>query len=308
MISTAPTSSYRPIPSFSKKLNEPRSAGGSFGQGTVLLFVVASKNRDMVDLLLQHGAEINARSVWWAGSFGVLDNCDPAFADFLIERGATVDVHAAARLGIFDRLKTLVEANPDVVHARGGDGQTPLHFASTVEIATYLLANGADIDARDVDHESTPAQYMIRDRQDVARLLVTRGCKTDILMAAALGATELVRKHLDADPASINTRVNRKSFPMRHLHSGGTIYTWTLGSEKSPHIVAHEFGHDDVVQLLMERSPDTMKLTQACELGDEALVRSLLQKNPHLAKSLSDDEQSQLAVAAQANKSATVRP
>jgi ankyrin repeat protein len=57
----------------------------------------------------------------------------------------------------------------------------------------------------------------------------------------------------------------------------------------------------------MERSSDTMKLTQACELGDEALVRELLQKNPYLAQSLSEDEQSQLAVAAQANRNATVR-
>jgi len=292
-------------PALSKRLNEP-APNAPFG-GTVLLSAVDSKNKEMVDLLLKHGADINARSVWWAGGFGVLDSCDKEFANFLIKRGASVDAHAAARLGMFDRLKALVEAEPDVVHERGGDGQTPLHFASTVEIATYLLAHGANIDALDVDHESTPAQYMIRDRQDIARLLVTRGCKTDILMAAALGATELVRRHLDAEPGSISTRVSRKYFPMRHLHSGGTIYTWTLGAEKSAHVIAHEFGHDDVVQLLMERSPDTLKLTQACEIGDEALVRALLQKSPHLAKSLSEDEQRELAVAAQANNVSAVR-
>lgn len=55
-----------------------------------------------------------------------------------------------------------------VVHARGGDGQTPLHCASTAQIAAFLLDHGADIDARDVDHESTPAQYMVSDRQDGA--------------------------------------------------------------------------------------------------------------------------------------------
>ena len=134
--------------------------GGSFG-GTVLLSAVDSKNREMVDLLLRHGADIDARSHWWAGSFGVLDTTDPEFASFLIERGATVDAHAAARLGMLERLKALVEANPDVVHARGGDGQTPLHFASTPEIAAYLLAHGADIDARDIDHE-LPRAYAQR--------------------------------------------------------------------------------------------------------------------------------------------------
>jgi len=54
--------------------------------------------------------------------------------------GAVVDVHAAARLGMFEKLQQLVSSDPNLVHARGGDGQTPLHFASTVEIAAYLLS------------------------------------------------------------------------------------------------------------------------------------------------------------------------
>ncbi len=93
-------------------------------------------------------------------------------------------------LGRFERVKELIEGDPALVHARGGDGQTPLHFASTVEIAGYLLDHGADIDARDIDHESTAAQYMVGHsslRHEVARSLISRGAKTDILMAAALG-------------------------------------------------------------------------------------------------------------------------
>jgi len=69
----------------------------------------------------------------------------------------------------------MIAADPQAVHARGGDGQTALHRARTVEMAAYLLDHGADIDARDVDHESTPAQYLVRTRQDVVRFLVSRG-------------------------------------------------------------------------------------------------------------------------------------
>ena len=54
---------------------------------------------------------------------------------YAIERGAVVDVHAAARLGLVERLRQLISGTPALVHERGGDGQTPLHFASTVEIA-----------------------------------------------------------------------------------------------------------------------------------------------------------------------------
>jgi ankyrin repeat protein len=241
---------------------------------TPLLLALEKRNREMVDLLLAAGADINARSNWWAGSFGVLDS-ESGLEDFLIERGAFVDVHAAARLGRVDRLKELVEADPQAVRARGGDGQTPLHFASSIEIAGYLLDRGADIDARDIDHESTAAQYMVRGRQEVARYLVARGCRTDILMAAALGDIELVRRHLERDPASIRTSVSEEYFPMQGPRAGGSIYIWTLGPSRTAHMVAREFGHEEIVRLLMDRSPAEFRLAMACELGEEAAIEGL---------------------------------
>src|SRR5687768_10315518 len=172
------------------------------------------KSREMLDVLLEAGADINAKSRWWAGGFGLLHSAPPELARYAIERGATVDVHAAARLGDLQRLRELIAAEPASVHARGGDGQTPLHFAANVEVAAFLLDHGADIDARDVDHESTPAQYMVKSRQPVARYLVGRGCKTDILMAAALGDLALVKRHVAADPECVRVRVSEEYFPM----------------------------------------------------------------------------------------------
>src|SRR5688572_29151699 len=91
--------------------------GGHFG-ATALLTAVGLKNRELIDVLLAAGANINARSLWWAGGFGVLDG-DHGLHDFLIERGATVDIHAAARLGRMGRLEELLSANPELVYARG---------------------------------------------------------------------------------------------------------------------------------------------------------------------------------------------
>ena len=171
-------------PEIKAKINEPVAAFDA-------PLITRVRSREMLDVLLEAGADINAKSRWWAGGFGLLHGAEPELATYAIQRGAVVDAHAAARLGLIDRLRELISTNPSLVHAPGGDGQTPLHFASTVEVAQYLLDHGADIDARDVDHESTPAQYMIRDRQAVLRYLVQRGCKTDILMAAALGDADL---------------------------------------------------------------------------------------------------------------------
>jgi ankyrin repeat protein len=291
-------------PELKSKLNDPLP-GFAFG-ATALLAALPWGNREMIDILLRAGADINQRSHWWAGGFGVLDD-DRGLAPFLIERGAIVDVHAAARLGMLGKLQELVSTNPGLVHARGGDGQTPLHLAPTVAIAQYLLDHGAGIDARDIDHESTAAQYMVRDRQEVARYLVRGGCRTDLLMAAALGDLELVRKHLDTDPACIHLSVSEQYFPKQDLRSGGTIYIWTLGAHKTAHLVAREFGHEDVFRLLMERSPAELKLAQACELGEEGIFKALLAGRPNLVQTLSDDQRRKIANAAQNNNTKAVR-
>src|SRR3989475_534378 len=261
----------------------------------------------MLEVLLAAGADINAKSRWWAGGFGLLHGASPELAAYAMERGVVVDVHAAARLGLIGKLRELIELDPALVNARGGDGQTPLHFASTIRVAEYLLDRGADIDARDVDHESTPAQYMVRDRQDVLRYLIQRGCKTDVLMASALGDADLVRKHLDADPECVRVRVSDEYFPMINDKAGGTIYQWTLGWYVSAHDVAKQFGHEDIFRMLMERSPADVKLLAVCWLADETAVRSLLAENPDLAAGLSEAYRRQLAHAARNNNLAALR-
>lgn len=287
-------------PQFKAKINEPI---GPFDSPAI----IHARTREMLEVLLEAGADINARSRWWAGGFGLLDLAEPNLAAYAIQRGAVVDVHAAARLGLIEKLRELVGADSTLVHARGGDGQTPLHFASTIEAAEFLLEHGADIDARDVDHESTPAQHMVRERQDIARYLVGRGCGTDILMAAALGDPELVRKHLDADPNCIHTRVSDEYFPKRNQKSGGTIYQWTLGFHMSAHDVAKQFGHEDVFRLLMERSPTDVKMLAACWAADAQGVQSLLAEYPDLVAQLTDAYGHQVAHAARNNNLAAVR-
>jgi ankyrin repeat protein len=269
--------------------------------------IVNARSPRIIDVLVAGGADLNAKSRWWAGGFGLLHSADRKLAEYAIQRGAVVDIHAAARLDMLQRVQELIAAEPELVHARGGDGQTPLHFASTLEIAAYLLDHGADIDACDVDHESTPAQYMIDDRQEIARFLVQRGCKTDLLMAAALGDIDLVRRHLDGDPACIRMRVTNEFFPMTSPKAGGTIYQWKLGFNLSAHRIAKKFGHADVYRLLMDRSPSEVKLLEACWLGDESTLESLGVSHAELARKLLPTDQRQVADAARNNETDIVR-
>ncbi len=268
--------------------------------------VVRVRSRAMLDVLLDAGADLNAKSEWWAGGFGILHSASPDVASYAIERGAFVNAHAAARLGRLERLVELIDGDPGLVHARGPDGQTPLHFAAAIEIAAFLLDQGADIDARDIDHESTPAQYMLGDRQDVARYLVSRGCTTDLLMATALGNIELAHRHLDADPGCIRMRVSDEFFPMVRKRGGGTIYQWTLGFYASAHQVARKFGRDDVLQLLLARSPASVRLIDACWTGDEATARTIRTENPGIVASLPDGDLRLVTDAARNNETNAV--
>jgi hypothetical protein len=269
--------------------------------------IVRVRSRAMLDVLLEAGADINGRSRWWAGGFGILDCASPELATYAIERGATVTVHAAARLGLIDALRGLLAQDPSLAYAPGGDGQTPLHMAATVEIATVLLEAGADIDALDVDHESTPAQYMIGDRVDVTRHLAARGCRTDLLMAAALGDISRARQHLDANPDVIRMRVDAEWFPMRNPKAGGTIYNWTLGFHASAHQIAHDRGHRDVLELLFERSPARARLLEALWIGDTAAVRKYRSGASPGVGDFTPHEQVLVAHAARNNRTEAVR-
>ena len=299
-------------PDLKARLDEP----SHYGDLPILLAAVQRTDRKTIDVLLGAGANINARGNSWAGGRGVLDECHPELAPFLIERGAILDVHSAARLGMYEKLQELVSANPALVQARGEAGQTPLHFASTIEIAEFLLDRGADIDARDLLHESTPAQHMVRviqaryypqDRQDIARHLVSRGCQTDILMASALGDSNLVRRHVENDPECVRIRVSDKYFPKRDSRSRGTYYIPALGRDRTPHQVARDCGHEEVFRFLMEHSPEEVKLSQACQLGDESLFHAMLANRPSMVATLSDQERREIVDAAQSNNTNAVR-
>jgi hypothetical protein len=126
-------------------------------------------------------------------------------------------------------------------------------------------------------------------------------------MAAALGDIDLVRRHLDADPASIRTRVSEEFFPMVGPRAGGTIYQWKLGWYLSAHRVALKFGHEEVYRLLLDRSPPEVKLIEACWLGDAATLQALRADGADVSAGLPAGDRRQVAHAARNNETAAVR-
>lgn len=271
-----------------ERVNDPMFA---FGQRAAHM---AARNQDLLEALIAGGADLNLKSDWKNGPYTVLDNADEKTARFLMARGATLTPNVAARLGLFEELQAFVEADAEAVNVRGGDGQQPLHEARTVAIADYLLDHGAQIDARCIDHHSTPAQYALVDRPDVARRLLERGATPDIFMAARLGDASLATRLIDADPACLGARINDPGFP---LVPPFNIYCWTLGFGMSPHDVALRFGNRDVHAVLMARSPARVRFMVAVMSADEQAVQALLAEDASILPSLGPEDQSRLALA-----------
>jgi ankyrin repeat protein len=254
----------------------------------------AKKSLSVVDVLLQFGADINARSKFWAGDFGILEwDLTLEEAMPLIQRGARVTAWAAAGLGLLEELRAILQATPDVVRQRGGDGKTVLHCAQTVAIAELLVEAGAELEARDVDHGATPLQYLIAD-EEIARFLWSRGAVVDIFAAARLGEGALIEKCLRDDPACAAARVNQPPFTA----PGGHIYGWTLGFDLTPADVARKFGHPEVIESILSSLPPKARLIDALWCADVERARRELALHPSALRELEPQEQSLLAAAA----------
>lgn len=275
-----------------------------------LVHVAGQGDLALVDVLLEHGADPNRRSDWWAGGFHPLYFASGDVAERLLAAGAVPDACAAARLGRVELLRELLDADPARVHERGGDGQTPLHFARSRAVVDLLLERGADPDARDVDHRSTPAQWMLERRRgagryEVAAYLARRGATADIFLAAALGLTERLRELLEADPSLIECRTSHGEYG-EQPPSSFQIYTWTIGESLSPLQVAAQFEQAEALALLRDFASPRDLFLAGCATGDAAEAKRLLREHPTLLGELGPDELRALPDAAWAGDAGAV--
>ncbi|CAG9818394.1 unnamed protein product [Phaedon cochleariae] len=114
------------------------------------LHEAAAKGKyEIVKLLLKHGADPSKKNRDGATPLDLVREGDQDVADLLKGNAALLD---AAKKGNLARLQRLV--TPDNINCRDAQGRnsTPLHLAAgynNVEVAEYLLENGADVNAQD---------------------------------------------------------------------------------------------------------------------------------------------------------------
>ena len=199
-------------------------------------------------------------------------------------------VHDAARAGLTDKLEGMLAADPSLIEAKGMDARTPLHCAATVAVAALLLDRGARIDARDEDHDSTPAQWRIGEAPDVARFLLERGAKPDIFLAAALGDVALAQRLVAEDRGCLAHRIGKlpEFPPLGHQGRGGTIYQWTLRFNSYPHQIALMKGRQPMFDFLYAASDTVTRLLVNCLLARQAEAEAIAKEHPQTVPGLPD--------------------
>jgi ankyrin repeat protein len=220
----------------------------------------ASLDLEMIQCLIDLGADLDRRSDWWAGPWSPL-HCaicvgNNALAEFLLSRGATLDLHTAASLGMRMELARLLDADPSRVHERGGDGCLPLHFAGTVDCAKLLVERGADIHARCVDHYSTAVQYLSHVRPEVTRYLFSIGAEPDIFTAVMSGDVELSRRLMAQNPHVVYERIDQARFPPGEEHDVHNMLTYVVGHHATSVHAAARVNRPEMVDLLQAAGAD----------------------------------------------------
>ena len=117
---------------------------------TPLIFAALGGHREITELLIDSGAEVNAKSYNDGGAplHGAARNGHKEIAELLVAEGA--DVNAMGRMG------------------------TPLHYAGTKEIVELLIAKGADVNILN-DFGKTPLGVA---EGEITTLLRKHGGKT----------------------------------------------------------------------------------------------------------------------------------
>jgi ankyrin repeat protein len=254
--------------------------------------LAAASSREMMDVLIDNGARVEEVSRRWAPGFGT-ENIAPDVARYLVERGAELTIHAAVGIGLTDVVRDMLLRDASLVHARGGDGCLPLHFCREIELARLLLSSGADVEARDEDHDSTAAQWRIGDAPHVVRLLLEHGARADIFLAAGLGDLEMARLLVAEDAACPTYRIGNNEGPFPGIGfegRGGTIYQWTLGFNLSPHEVAARRGHTEVYEFLLDHSPARTRFLVACTMANRPLALQIAAEHPDLVGELDEED------------------
>jgi cytohesin len=161
-------------------------------------------HKEMVELLLAHGADVNAGANYnrTAAEFAMQGDHSEV-VELLVSQGADIPpLHMALYMKDETKAKSLIECGADV-NKRTPYGTTPLDRAVGAgfkNIVELLIDRGADVNAKD-NWDWTPLHSAVYGHKDIVELLIAKGAnvnardgdsRTPLRYAQDNGYTEIV--------------------------------------------------------------------------------------------------------------------
>ena len=162
-----------------------------------------------------------------------------------------------------------------------------------------------------------PAQYLVRDAPEVARLLLSRGAWFDIFLAIGLRDTALVERCLRDDPEALDHRIGQGKYQWRttarsrpHARRSAIAAAMCTAGCSTANIsaidAAARFGNDEILALLLDHATPAQRLLAACAKADRATAEAIVAAHPDLVASLRPEEMRMIADKAQDSDTAAV--
>ena len=251
---------------------------------------LASKNgfRDLVDILVQSGGNVNARNFPKQETplHLAAQNGHQYIAEYLIQHGSKVNIrnvplqdtplHLASRNGHGQVVDILLQHGGDVSARNAPSQNTPLHLAAQNghrQVADILLQRGSDVNARNFPRQESPLHLAARNgHQHIVEFLIQHGGKvnsrnvpwreTPLHFAAQKGHKQ-VADILVEQGSDVNARnFPRQEFPLHQiiaeflLQHGSKVNVQNVQGKQTPLHLASRNGHRQVADIILQHGSD----------------------------------------------------
>ncbi|KAL2071840.1 hypothetical protein VTL71DRAFT_13075 [Oculimacula yallundae] len=159
--------------------------------GTALQLAIVSRHESIVQLLLDKGADVNAKGGFYGNALQAASIFpDLSIVQLLLEKGANVNaqggeygnaLQAASYQGNFSIVQLLLDKGADV-NAQGGYCGNALQAATIMgdlSIVQLLLEKGADVNAQGGHYGNALQAAIVVEEWEIGELLLAKGAKVD---------------------------------------------------------------------------------------------------------------------------------
>ncbi len=198
---------------------------GNLSKSTPLHWAATGGHLKVTKLLVESGGNLQVKDNWynltpvgWATIIklfppeGYLSTRHQEVREYLLSRGAQLDIFSAIALNQIEVVDSLIETNPEILTERLGlakNESQPLHFAveeNLTQMVELLLEKGAELNAQNSWGITPLCLATVADHQTIIELLMTKNAQVDLATAIVAGQWKQAQALLAAQPTLMSEK------------------------------------------------------------------------------------------------------